>query len=213
MIGVSIEMRTLGDEVRRNGAMLLQAQARVPVCTGGAPERSRVMFNRHYLDLAQSWLSDARGPKAMAALRHRNRNYAAGVEFAAHTEQLNCEVTYNTQRMLSVVCDIRRAESAVHEVSERRAETWDMAVGRIVTMRELFQPGTDYLKTIFDYIERFGRVSTEQAQALRAHFRQRDFYLTRKGLVVFFPLAEQESYPRLPQAYAVPYEEFEGLSL
>lgn len=213
MLGVSIEMRTLNDTVQREGAALLNTQAQVPMCTGGAPQHSRVTFNRHYLGMAQAWLADARGPMAMAALRHRNRNQAAGVAFDGHQAQMLCEVPYNTAPWVSVVCDTRRAENAVHAVTERTAQTWDMAAGHIATLRDLFQPGYDYIKTIFDYITGHGQISAQAAQALQDHFRQRDFYLTRKGLAVFFPMAAPASHSEEVPTYVIPFSEFEGLRL
>lgn len=213
MLGIAIEMRTIDDTVQREGAPLLNAQAQIPTCTGGAPQHSRIAFNRHYQGMAQAWLADARGPMAMAALRHRNRNQAAGVPFDGHQAQMLCTVPYNTTPWVSVVCDTHRAESALHAVTERTAQTWDMAAGHIATLRDLFQPGYDYIKTIFDYIARHSQLTAQAAQGLREHFRQRDFYLSRKGLAVFFPMASAVSCSQETPTYVIPFSEFEGLRL
>ena len=99
-------------------------------------------------------------------------------------------------------------------IVERHADTWDMEAGHMVTLRDLFQPGYDYKKTILDYIERT-RTGPDQPdiKQLRAHFRERDFYLSRKGLAVFFPLVQLGPYQEDVPVYTVPFSEFEGLRL
>ncbi len=214
MLTYPIETRQQQGRLVRGEAPLLQVLLDYPMCTGGAPAHSLDQFNRHYLGMTQKALSDARGSMSIAALRHRNRNIAAGVPFAEHSLRQDCEVTYNERPWLSVVCDTRRTESAVHAVVERRADTWDMEAGHMVTLRDLFQPGYDYKKTIMDYIERtLAGTGQPDIKQLRAHFRERDFYLSRKGLAVFFPLAQLGPYQEDVPVYTVPFSEFEGIRL
>ncbi|UHA73605.1 DUF3298 and DUF4163 domain-containing protein [Paenibacillus sp. 481] len=112
------------------------------------------------------------------------------------------EVKLNERRLLSITLIIYDyPEGAAHGMTYLQGLTFDVKTGKLITLRDLFKPGVDYVTPLSQDVAR--QIKERQIPVIEPfHHIQPDqpFYLTAKALVLFFQL-----YDLAPYAYGFQY--------
>ena len=122
--------------------------------------------------------------------------------------ELSYQVTYNEGGLLSVWTQVREVLGPGPALVTRRGDTWDLAAGYPVPLRDFFPAGTAWKKRLLAHAEEearrreragAGRWREDWRRELRRRFNPQNFYLTEEGLAYFWPM-----YAIAPASEGVP---------
>ena len=122
--------------------------------------------------------------------------------------ELSYQVTYNEGGLWSVWTQVREVLGPGPALVTRRGDTWDLAAGYPVPLRDFFPAGTAWKKRLMAHAEEearrreragAGRWREDWRRELRRRFNPQNFYLTEEGLAYFWPM-----YAIAPASEGVP---------
>lgn len=119
------------------------------------------------------------------------------------------EIPLNDHGLLSVILDnYAYAKGAAHGLTVRHSPTFNLQSGRVYRLKDLFKPGSDYIRVISDRIK---QEIAEKDIPLIAEFEaikeDEDFYMTEDSLVIYFQLYEYTPYAYGFPSFSIPYED------
>jgi hypothetical protein len=111
------------------------------------------------------------------------------------------EVKTNQRDILSISLINYTFSGGAHGLTVIKSATWNTQTGKLYALRDLFQPGAPYVKTLSDLVEQQIR---ERDLPLLDEFKgirpDQDYYIADKALVIYFQL-----YELTPYVYGFPY--------
>lgn len=126
-------------------------------------------------------------------------------------------VTLATADLLSLVFNGYTYSGGAHGISTHQTYIFDLHDNRIMSLSDLFNPGTDYLEVLSDFCEQelIGREISE-ADWVRAGASPKTenyayYFLTDQGLSIIFPAYQVASYAAGPQEVLIPYDKLKGI--
>lgn len=106
------------------------------------------------------------------------------------------EIKTNERGIFSVtLSNFAYTPHMAHPMTFLASVTADVQTGKIYTLRELFKPGSDYVKVLSDSIKK--QIVQRQLPTLNeftAISPEQDYYLADKSLVIYFQLYELSPY-------------------
>ncbi len=188
------------------GVPVLTAEVQVPQPLG--KDRTARRIKRFYQLQCRSFLRYCeRCLLPQAAAEYRSA-LEASRPLPAFRAELGCRVTYNEGGLWSLYTQARETLGPGPALLTRRGDTWDLAAGYPVPLRDFFPAGTAWKKRLFSQAEEEAR-RRERAGAvrwredwrrqLRRRFNPQNFYLTEEGLAFFWPM-----YALAPAAEGIP---------
>lgn len=128
--------------------------------------------------------------------------------------ELEFRVTYRRGRFLSLYTQTRENTGGAPLLT-RRGDTWDLAAGYPVPLRDFFPSGTAWKKKLLAQaaaeVERreragAGRWREDWRRELRRRFNPQNFYLTEEGLAYFYPMYAIAPGTEGIPVFTMPYE-------
>jgi hypothetical protein len=123
-------------------------------------------------------------------------------------------VSLSTPQLVSLTFGVSTYyEGAAHPNHHTIAFNYDLTTGRLLTLKDLFKPGSDYLQVISDYTiqalkEKLGEDADEewiQRGAGANEENYKSWNVTKTGLVVTFDPYQVVYYAAGPQEITIPY--------
>lgn len=189
------------------GVPVLSARVQVPQPVPAAGRTSR-RIKRFYRLQCRSFLRYCERclyPQAAAEYRAA---LEASRPLPVFRAELGYRVTYNRGGLWSVYTQVRESAGSGPALVTRRGDTWDLAAGYPVPLKDFFPAGTGWKKRLLTRaaaeVERreragAGRWKENWRQELRRRFNPQNFYLTEEGLAYFWPM-----YAIAPASEGVP---------
>ncbi|XID92400.1 stalk domain-containing protein [Paenibacillaceae bacterium WGS1546] len=119
-------------------------------------------------------------------------------------------VTYNADGKLSLYVDYYTYSGGAHGSTARATYTFDLATGKLLTLKDAAGGNERYVAIINDKIQ--SQIKARRLTLLNP-FRtiepNRDFFLKPSGIVVFFTEYEYTPYAAGMPEFEIPYSEFE----
>lgn len=112
----------------------------------------------------------------------------------------NYNVKYNQKGLLSIVFYDYQYSGGAHGFTVQSSYTFDLRTGKEYKIKDLFRDGIDYISMVSSEVKR--QMEESEAPLLNPFESikaDQDFYLTNKGIVVYFQL-----YEYYPYAYGIP---------
>lgn len=188
------------------GVPVLWAEARVPRPVQ-AEDRAARRIKRFYQLQCRAFLRYCE----RCLLPQAAVEYRAAVEASrplpAFRAELSYQVTYNQGGLWSLYTQSRETAGPGRTLVTRRGDTWDLAAGYPVPLKDFFPAGASWKKRLLAQAaediqrrERAGvaRFHEDWRKKLR-RFNPQNFYLTEEGLAFFYPM-----YAITPAAEGVP---------
>ncbi|MEY8389192.1 RsiV family protein [Oscillospiraceae bacterium 38-13] len=138
----------------------------------------------------------------------------------AFRAELRYRVTYNEGGLWSLYTQSRESTGAGPALLTRRGDTWDLATGYPVPLKDFFPSGTAWKKRLLARAEEefrrreragAGRWREDWRRELRRRFNPQNFYLTEEGLACFWPMYAIAPAPEGVPVFLLPYASMEGL--
>ena len=188
------------------GVPVLSASAQVPepVDTGRTARRIKRFYRlqcRSFLRYCEKCLLPQAAAEYRAALE-------ASRPLPSFQAELTYQVTWNQGGLWSLYTQVREAPGPGPALLTRRGDTWDLAAGYPVPLKDFFPAGTAWKKRLLaqaaaeaERRERAGagRWREDWRRQLRRRFNPPSFYLTEEGLACFWPM-----YAIAPASEGVP---------
>ena len=149
----------------------------------------------------------------MACARYRE-DAAAGNPAVRFEAVLSCRVTWNADCTLSLFFDRYEYTGGERGDTERFSQTWNLCTACRVRLGDLFPRGFLYetyaKNTVEDRIAEklsggFGAYFTDYIQRVEESFRAENFYLTPRGVALYFQQYELAPYSEGLPVFLIPY--------
>lgn len=194
-------------EWEAEGVPVLWAEAEVPEPVPAEDRVSR-RIRRFYQLQCRSFLRYCERCLLPQAAAEYRLALEASRPLPAFRAELRYRVTYNEGGLWSVCTQVRESLGPGPALLTRRGDTWDLAAGYPVPLRDFFPAGTAWKKRLLTHaaeeIQRreragAGRWREDWRRELRRRFNPQNYYLTEEGLAYFWPM-----YAIAPPAEGVP---------
>lgn len=127
---------------------------------------------------------------------------------------LNYTVTYNTADYLSMYSDRYEYTGGAHGNTLRRSSTYDLRTGRTLPLEAFFPRGFDYATVFLEAILTEARriMETEPVffenyeELIVKYFDPDNYYLTEKGVAIYYQQYEIAPYSTGIVVFEIPYE-------
>lgn len=188
------------------GVPVLWAEVRLPQPEPAEDSVSR-RIRRFYRLQCRSFLRYCERSLLPQAAAEYRAALAASRPLPSFRAELDYQVTYNQGGLWSLYTQTRETMGKTVALG-RRGDTWDLAAGYPVPLKDFFPAGMAWKKRLLAHAaeeirrrERAGagRWREDWRRELRRHFNPQNFYLTAEGLAYFWP-----QYAIAPASEGVP---------
>jgi hypothetical protein len=176
-----------------------------------------VPFNMYYRQKAHQNYRYASSKLFHAAIKQYNTSRAQGFPFHSYEFVEVFEPTYCKEPYVSLYREIYEFTGGAHGNTTRYGSTWDLKRNKQLSLADLFKKGWDYKYFMLQFIqgEAKRRKITGQAdyfdnltENLTKYFDEKNYYLTEKGIAIFYPLYTIAPYSNGIQVFVIPYPLF-----
>lgn len=177
------------------GVPVLWAAAQVPEPLGA--DRTARRIKRFYRLQCRSFLRYCEKCLLPQAAAEYRAALEASRPLPAFRAELGYRVTYNQGGLWSLYTEVRETLGPGPALATRRGDTWDLAAGYPVPLKDFFPAGAAWKKKLLAHAaaeaerrERAGacRWKEDWRRELRRRFNPQNFYLTEEGLACFWPM-------------------------
>ena len=189
------------------GVPVLRAAAEVPQPVP-AEDRTSRRIKRFYQLQCRAFLRYCERCLLPQAAAEYRAALEASRPLPSFRAELGYRVTYNDGGLWSLYTQVRETAGPGPALLTRRGDTWDLAAGYPVPLRDFFPAGSAWKKRLLTHAaeeikrrERAGanRWREDWRRGLRRGFNSQNFYLTEEGLAYFWPM-----YALAPAGEGVP---------
>jgi len=174
-----------------------------PEISGMENTEAQNKINTKFAELAAA--AKAKGQEAESLILPEQ--LSRGIKAEAY---FNYEVKYNKKGLVSIVFYDYLYSGGAHGYTVQSSYTYDLKTGAEAELKDLFSSDTDYMSLINGEIKK--QMEEGDITMLLAPFssikENQDFYLSNKGLVIYFQL-----YEYYPYVYGIPEYMFEFQSV
>lgn len=139
-----------------------------------------------------------------------------GFPFIPYEAMMVYTIPYNRFCVISLYFDAYQFTGGAHGGTVRTSDTWNLKEGDRMRLADFFPPGFPYRAYIFEQID--ARIAEETAsgendffedapQLVREAFDEESFYLTDKGIVIYFQQYDIAPYSSGIVEFLIPYQE------
>ncbi|MCX4370217.1 MAG: RsiV family protein [Dysosmobacter sp.] len=178
------------------GVPVLSAAVRVPQPEPAADKISR-RIKRFYQLQCRSFLHYCEQQLLPQAAAEYRAALAASSPLPAFRAELDYQITYNQDGFWSLYTQGRETIGTGRALLTRRGDTWDLAAGYPVPLKDFFPAGMGWKKRLITHAEKeilrreragVTRWKENWRRELRRCFNPQNFYLTAEGLAWFYPM-------------------------
>jgi len=215
LTGLETEPFAAEREWEVEGVPVLSAAARIPQPVSTANRVSRRIRRFYQLQLRAFLHYCERGLLPQAAAEYRLA-LEASRPLPVFRAELDYRVTYNQGGFWSLYTQVREAVGPGPALLTRRGDTWDLAAGYPVPLKDFFPAGGAWKKRLLAHaaeeVERreragAGRFREGWRRELRRRFNPQNFYLTEEGVAYFYPMYAIAPAAEGVAVFVLPYGE------
>ncbi|NMA64867.1 MAG: DUF3298 and DUF4163 domain-containing protein [Clostridiaceae bacterium] len=211
-----IKTQTIKDKLYYNRTQMVEVQIDYPFILSSHYPNS-MTFNTFYRQKARNQYRYASSKLYREAVKHYNSSKEQGFPFHSYVYNGVFEVTYCKKPFISLYSDVYEFTGGAHGMTTRSSDTWDLKNNRIMELCSLFKKGFNYKYFMLEFIEAEAKRRKITGKAdyfdnLKAnivkHFDEKNYYLTEKGIAIFYPLYTIAPYSTGIQVFVIPYPLF-----
>lgn len=211
---VVVSKNTMRDNLLYKGVLMVDVELDYPQISGTVSKHARQAFNRYYNVQVNERMTYARSTLLRSAIEDYENRQSQGYPFNNYALDQTFEVTLNQPPLVSLYYDVYEFTGGAHGMTNRTGNTWDLRLGRMLKLPELFRPGYDYMSVVRPAVtaEAHRREASGEGyffdnldQNLAQYFDPANFYLTPEGLAIFYPLYTISPYAGGINVFEVPW--------
>ena len=179
-------------------------------------DRAAVRINAYYERVAELFLKYCEKKLYKMAVGEFEYSVANSYPFREFSAVLTYETPYNKNSALSIFCDRYEYTGGAHGMTVRSSDTWDLGYGYPMQLKEFYPKGANYKKSLIasaileaerQIKDGSGMYFEDYKKLIARYFDPEDYYLTEKGLAVFYQLYAIAPYAQGFPVFIAPYSE------
>lgn len=192
-----------------NEELLVSCQARYPEFHSEKYREVLIQINQYYRERAHQLCAMCAGELRQGALEERKeRADNPDFPFNPYGGQLDYTLTFNRDCTISLYMDEYTFTGGAHGSTVREGDSWNLQTGARMTLGQLFPNDPDYRNQIIAYIQQQikdamargeGDYFEDPPTLVAGAFDPEQFYLTPRGVVIFF-----QQYDIAPYVMGIP---------
>lgn len=203
-----IKVNTAEKELYYQGEVILKYRIEYPEIVRSIYQEGIRVFNHENRKAALELKEFAEGELYEEAKQTYEYNKQNGYPTMVYELIHECNITYNRDKLLSLYCDEYTFTGGAHGSTVRKSQNWDLELARQIPLQAFSKGNTyfiiDILKQINSQIakqieEETGVYFPEYCQLVLETFNLESFYLTPKGIIIFF-----QQYDIAPYSSGIP---------
>lgn len=148
--------------------------------------------------------------QAAQSLRDAQKN---GFPFRQYETLLKYTPTYNSAELLSMYRDYYEYTGGAHGNTVRKSDTWSLMSGKVLPLSAFFPKNSDYKAIVLEEILRQAKENYARdpiyfenyPELILKTFDPESFYLTEKGIAVYFQQYDIAPYAAGIQVFIIPF--------
>lgn len=191
----TIIQNTRSDTISRMGTPVLTYTIHYPSFTTTCSEEAADAISRFYADRAREAEDFCRTTLSSQALMQAEHAKKEGFPFFEYEFLSGFTVTYDADCFVSLYTDQYLYTGGAHGTTQRTSETWDFSSGKRLSLSDFYPNSPSYQERILKNLQR--QVSEREKRApytyfddyaslLRSTFNPESFYMTPKGIVIYY---------------------------
>ena len=189
----TITQHILADQMDYRDSIVLNCQIRYPQLDASCNQETIQTINQYY---------------ATQAAEEANYSRVRNFPFFPYEFNISYVVTYNQNCIFSLYMEQYTFTGGAHGSTLRTSETWDAESGKQMTLSDFYQDNPSYIQDIQNWIqleiaERLkanpGTYFDNYPELLRNSFHPENFYLTPRGIVIYY-----QQYDIAPYSSGIP---------
>jgi hypothetical protein len=182
-------------ELYYQGEIIVKYSIEYPEIISSPYEHGTEVFNYENRKLALQLKEFIEGELYHQAKETYEYNKVHGYPIMIYELMRECKITYNFQNLISLYCDEYIFTGGAHGNTLRKSQTWNLAIGNQIPLKAFFEGNEYYQLDIIKQInEQIAKQIEEEndiyfpdyCQLALETFRLENYYLTQKGIVIFF---------------------------
>lgn len=216
-INVKLEPVNEKEQLVYDNKPMVNINLTYPKAVGRLPVSAARAFDSYNRMRAQRLMRRARTELYRAAVEQYKYAQENNFPFNAYELMQVYTETYNRDPLVSLYSDVYEYTGGAHGMTTRHGQTWDLEKGCMLRMADLFRPGYNFRRVMLTEIIRQADINQKPdapiyfdgyRQLLVRYFNPANFYLTPRGVAVFYPLYSVAPYSSGIQVFVVPYALF-----
>lgn len=192
--------RIMENQLYYKDSVVLKYKIQYPQIINGRNSYSEYRFNEYNYEKANELREYCENELYKEAKKLHDLN---GYPIMQYEVYFDYHITYNRNNIISLYTDEYMYLGGAHGNTKREGQTWNMQNGRMIMLKEFFRNNPyyiiDILKQINSQIEK--QMETENGMyfenycnLVQENLRLENFYITEKGVVIFFNQYEIAPY-------------------
>lgn len=207
-----IKINTAEKELYYQGEVIVKYVIEYPEITETPYLIGKEKFNRQNREQALKLKQFAEGEFYNEAKETYQYNKKNGYPIMVYELINECNITYNYQNLISLYFDEYTFTGGAHGSTIRKAQTWNLQFGKLVPLQAFFRENPYYQLDIVKQINAQIAKQIEQGennffpeycQLVLDSFRLENYYLTPKGITIFFQQYDIAPYSSGIQTFVV----------
>lgn len=207
-----IKINTAEKELYYDGNVVVKYVIEYPEIIESSYEKGIYPFNHYNREKALQLKKFAEGEFYNQAKETYEYNKQNGYPIMVYELINECNITYNVQNLLSLYFDEYTFTGGAHGSTIRKAQTWDLKLGMQIPLHAFFRQNPyyqiDIVKQIIEQIEKQIAEGNniffpEYCKLVLDTFRMENYYLTPKGITIFFQQYDIAPYSSGIQTFIV----------
>ncbi|MCD7993659.1 MAG: DUF3298 and DUF4163 domain-containing protein [Clostridia bacterium] len=205
----TITQHILTDQMDYQNSIVLNCQIRYPQFNNASCNQEALQtINQYYVTQAREKGRYCRSVLYPQAAEEANYNRVRSFPFFPYEFNVSYVVTYSQDCIFSLFSEQYTFTGGAHGSTLRTSETWDAKSGRQMTLNDFYPDNPSYIQDIQNWIqleiaERLkanpGTYFDNYPQLLRNSFHPENFYMTPKGIVIYY-----QQYDIAPYSSGIP---------
>lgn len=203
-----IKIDTAEKELYYQGEVIVRYRIEYPEIINSYSKEGVQIFNHENRKMALDLKEYAEGELYEQAKQMYEYNKKNDYPIMIYELIRECNITYNHKQLISLYCDEYIFEGGAHGNTLRKSQNWNLEIAQ-ETPLQAFSKGNPYylidiLKQINNQITKqvetgVGNYFPDYCQLVLETFRLENYYLTPKGIVIFF-----QQYDIAPYSTGIP---------
>ena len=211
---ITATTHTLSNILEYKGEKILTYKIEYPQFASTASQKAVQRMNTYYRDKAKSF--ERYIYKTMYQQAAEQFDYAKenGYPIMVYEAEQVYNISYSSGRLMSLYTDQYTFTGGAHGSTVRTSQTWSLPRGYILPLKALFPPRFNYrayiINTIIKEIElqNAGGESVyfeDYIENVNRTFNEDSFYLTSKGIIIYFQQYDIAPYSTGIPEFLIPY--------
>lgn len=200
---VEVSQRKIERQLMWQDQMVLTYAAEYPHLMLGQFPAMEIQLNQHYEEKVDSFEQYCSEEMLLAAIEYQEASIESGFLSYPFEAMLTNEVTYNQNCAFSLYFDQYEFYGGAHGSTVRSSESWDMDSGRMLTLGDFFPCSANALQEVLNSV--YAQIEMQRAngediyfsnykEMTARFFNEESFYLTEKGIVLYYQQYEVAPY-------------------